>query len=147
MKRITLFVLFITVITTSLHAQTELFQKSGFLGITLGTAIPIGDFGDDDLNNEDAGLAENGFNITLLTFGYEFMENFGMAASWFGGGHLIETDFGDGIWAYGALVVGPMVTVELSEKADLDFKLMIGSTAGILDFDNLEKPEIDLLIT
>ncbi len=141
MKKITLLLLFISAISTSIQAQNEPFQKNGFLGITLGSAIPLGDFADDSFDNEDAGLAENGFNITLLTFGYEFVENFGMAASWFGGGHLIETDFGDGIWAYGALVVGPMVSVELSEKADLDFKLMVGPTSGIFDFDNLDEQQ------
>lgn len=143
MKRITSFILIITAISITAHAQsqTESFKKNGFLGITIGPAISLGDFADDDLNNEDAGFAENGFNLTLLTFGYEFVENFGMAASWFGGGHTIETDFGDGLWAYGAIVVGPMVTLELSEKADLDFKLMVGPTSGIFDFDSLSEQE------
>lgn len=143
MKKNTLLLLIIALTTLGVQAQTETspFQKNGFLGITIGSAIPLGDFADDSFDNEDAGLAENGFNITLLTFGYEFVENFGIAASWFGGGHLIETDFGNGIWAYGALVVGPMATVELSEKVDLDFKLMVGPTSGILDGDGLDEQE------
>lgn len=141
MKKI-LFTLFcISTLVTSVQAQTEPFQKSGFLGITIGPAIPLGDFADDDLNNEDSGLAESGFNLTLLSFGYELVENFGIAASWFGGGHIIETDFGDGIWGYGALVVGPMVSFELSEQADIDFKLMVGPTAGIFDFDTLDEQQ------
>jgi len=129
------------IMSSSVFAQEEKTEKKGFIGVTLGAAFPTGDFADNDVNNIDAGLAENGLNITLATFGYYISDNFGLAGSWFGGGHTIETDFGNGIWSYGALVVGPMYTTQVNETTFLDFKVMAGPTAGLFDFDSLDDVE------
>jgi len=54
--------------------------KDGFISISLGLAIPTGDFADDDPGNNDAGFAENGASFTLINFGYLFSKNVGITA-------------------------------------------------------------------
>lgn len=135
LKRILIAMLFIGWCSTEMIAQESktTFIKNGYIGITLGAASPLGDFGDDAIDNDKAGYAESGLNITLISFGYEFVPNFGFAVSWFGGAHIVETDFLEGIQSYGALLVGPMGVYHIDEKTALDVKLLIGQSVGIND--------------
>ena len=44
-------------------------KRKGYIGLSLGPSIPIGDFAD-----ESNGLAKTGLNLTLVNFGYLFAE-------------------------------------------------------------------------
>jgi hypothetical protein len=94
--------------------------KRGFIGLSFGASIPIGDFAD-----ESNGLAKTGVQINLINFGYLFKKNVGIAATWFGAANPIDYDNAEP-WSYGGLMVGPLFTFALSEKVEWDFRPMIG---------------------
>ncbi len=95
-------------------------KRKGYLGGTLGVSFPVGDFA-----NKSNGLAETGMQINLVNFGYLFGENIGITAIWFGATNPLDSK-GDDSWAYGGIVVGPLVSFSLSEKVEWDFRPMIG---------------------
>lgn len=137
MKHLLIFSLLI-ILTVSVNAQ-EFSSKDGFISISLGAALPYGDFADDDLNNNDAGLAEPGVSINLINFGYLFSKNIGITAMLQGAAFPLDIDNSgnDPIWSYGTFMVGPLFTVHNPEsKAEFDFRIMLGSMSGRLDPDN-----------
>lgn len=133
-------VLVVLTIAGNLWAQSE---RKGYIGISLGPSMPMGDYGDNSFTNEDAGFAKTGLNFNLINFGYKFGERFGIVASWYGAAHSIDIDGVDGTWGYGGLMGGPMLSWPVSEKLDLDVKLMLGYVVAILDLEN-EKETGDL---
>ena len=137
MKHLLIFSLLIF-FTSTVNAQ-EFSSKDGFISISLGAALPYGDFADDDLNNNDAGLAESGVSINLINFGYLFSKNIGITAMIQGAAFPLENgnSGNDPIWSYGTFMVGPLFTVRNPEsKAEFDFRIMLGSMSGRLDPDN-----------
>ena len=99
-------------------------ERRGFISFTLGPAIPVGDFGSGDLNNPKAGLANTGFQLNLVNFGYRFSKHIGIAGLWNGVSHTIKyTD--DGIWSHGYMLGGLLITFP-SEKIDFDIRIMGG---------------------
>ena len=62
----------------------ERIETRGYIGLTMGPAIPVGSFADKDLNNDKSGLAKPGFNLSLVNFGYRFGKHFGISAAWLG---------------------------------------------------------------
>ncbi len=114
----------------ALNAQGD---RPGYLGISIGASIPLGDFADDDENNEDAGFAETG--ISLQTpFAYKFGETFGLAGNlMFNSNPIAEFDGQEDIdayWNYFAVLVGPLVSFDLSEKVALDLKATGGYSSS-----------------
>ena len=133
-------------ISMALCAQME--ERKGYIGLTMGASIPLGDFGDNSFSNADAGFAQTGFNLTLVHFAYKFSENFGMAASWMGTAHIAkipsfyDPDMGigyesdEGMWSYGSLFVGLLASVPATDKLYFEFKPMIGYVvASISEFN------------
>ena len=141
----------ILLVTVQCFAQTEstntsenLDDRKGYLAIMLGPSFPVGDYADDDLNNDQAGLAKTGFSLFLLDFGYKFHRNIGIAASWFGGSNPVDAQvLADGLayniggawtvesgaFSYGGLFVGPMFSIPL-KKVDLDLRVVGGFATG-----------------
>jgi len=101
-------------------------KRKGYIGLSIGPSIPISDFGD-----ETAGSAKTGIQLNLVNFGYRFSENFGITATWFGAANPLAIDAIDP-WAYGGLMVGPLLSFPLSEKAEWDFRPMIGYSVTTL---------------
>lgn len=137
MKHLFLFCLSI-ILVSSVNAQ-ELRTKDGFISISLGAALPYGDFADDDLNNNDAGLAESGVSVNLVNFGYLFSKNIGITAMLQGAAFPLDNGNAgnDPIWSYGTFLVGPLFTIRNQEsKTEFDFRFMFGSMSGQLDPDN-----------
>ncbi|ELR73147.1 hypothetical protein C900_05196 [Fulvivirga imtechensis AK7] len=66
-----IFVLVMIAITGNLLAQSE---RKGYIGISLGPSMPMGDYGDNGFSNRDAGYAKTGLNFNLINFGYKFGE-------------------------------------------------------------------------
>lgn len=128
----------ISILTTSLNAQ-EISTKDGFISISLGAALPYGDFADNDINNNDAGFAETGVSINLVNFGYLFSKNIGITAMLQGAGFPFDNGNGanEPIWSYGTFMVGPLFTVRNpGSDLEFDFRFMLGSMSAELDPDN-----------
>lgn len=100
--------------------NSNLERRKGFIGLSLGASIPIGDFAD-----MSSGLAKTGIQINLINFGYLFSENFGITATWFGAANQLNTD-GLDPWSYGGIMAGPLLSFPLSQKVEWDFRPMIG---------------------
>lgn len=128
-------ILSLVVLSANLFAQSS--DRKGFIGITLGPSIPIGDFADNSLSNDNAGFAKTGLNINLINFGYKFGQNFGITGSWFGAAHSVDISGVDAMWSYGGLMGGPMLSFPLNEKLDFDLKGMIGFVSAKLDMNEL----------
>lgn len=95
-------------------------KRKGFIGLSVGASIPVGDFAD-----KSNGGAKTGVQLNLVNFGYLFSDNFGISATWFGAANSIDID-GIDPWSYGGLMAGPLLSFPISEKANWDFKPMIG---------------------
>lgn len=100
--------------------KDDVTRRKGYVGLSIGPSIPIGEFA--DLSN---GLAKTGVQLNLVNFGYRSSENFGIAATWFGAANPIVID-GIDPWSYGGLMVGPLLSFPLSEKVEWDFRPLIG---------------------
>lgn len=98
-------------------------NKRGYLGISVGPSIPIGKFADK--NN---GVANTGVQANLLNFGYLFSKNVGICASWFGAANPIDMQNVEP-WSYGGIIIGPLISMPLSNKVDFDIRPMIGFSA------------------
>lgn len=109
-------------------------NRKGFIGLSLGPSIPLGDFKED-------GMANTGLNLTLVNFGYLFSENIGIAGSWFGAAHNIDVSslgLYDGMWSYGGLMAGPLFSTPISEKVDFDLKGLIGYSVSKMELEGYE---------
>lgn len=95
-------------------------KRKGFIGLSIGSAIPVGDFAE-----KSNGGAKTGLQLNLINFGYLFSDNFGITASWFGTANPFYLNNIDP-WSYGGIMAGPLLSFPISEKADWDFKPMIG---------------------
>ena len=106
-------------------------RRKGYIGISMGASIPVGGFA--DISN---GLAKTGIHINLLNFGYLFSENFGVCATWFGAANALNTsDYIYTPWAYGGIMAGPLLSYQISEKVEWDFRPMFGySVTTLPDF-------------
>jgi len=129
MKRI-LLVFALVGITTSLFAQDS--GRKGFIGISMGPSIPVGDFADKSFTSANAGFAKTGATFNLVNFGYKFGQNFGIVGSWFGSANNVDIQGVDGTWSYGGLMGGPMLSMPVSDRIDFDLKAMIGFASARL---------------
>lgn len=114
-------------------------DRKGYIGLSGGLSVPVGKFGSNNINDADAGFAEVGLRFNLINFGYTFGGGFGIAANWMGTAHPVTVNAGfttfNGTWAYGSLMAGPMYTLNVSDKIDIDFKALVGLTVLTLDID------------
>ncbi len=106
-------------------------RRKGYIGLSLGASIPVGEFADIT-----SGLAKTGLQINLVNFGYLFSENIGICGTWFGAANgLNAKGYYYDPWSYGGILVGPLLSFQVSEKVECDFKPMIGySVTTLPDF-------------
>ena len=138
MKR-NLVIILLILLSFNLYSQDS--EKKGFIGITIGPSIPIGDFADKSQDNSDAGFANTGLNINLINFGYRFGKNLGLAASWFGTAYTANIIGEEIMWSLGGLLVGPMYYLPVDEKINFNLKCMIGFTAAQFEIIELNEGE------
>lgn len=138
MEKLIIF-LFLVLLSADLLAQNS--SRKGFIGITLGPSIPIGDFADNSSGNENAGFANTGLNMSPIIFGYRFSQNFGISASWFGATYAIDNSGVDALWSYGGLMGGPILTFPVNEKLSFDLKGMIGFVSATSNLSDYEENE------
>jgi hypothetical protein len=124
-----------------LHAQDKKKSETKFFAaFSAGPTFPVGVFGSTESKlYSDAGLAKVGYNLNLHT-GYSIEKNFGLAATIMYSRYTLDDKAvntilnGSGLggtvsadhWQYWGVNIGPMATVDLSEKVFWDFKLLGG---------------------
>lgn len=111
----------------------------GYLGFSLGAGFGTGDFGSTDFNNPKAGIAKDGFQFSLIDFGFKFHKNIGLAACLSGNWHKMDgqvvadgfaQEFGGvfttetGNWTILRLGAGPLFTLPFN-KIDLDLRMLL----------------------
>lgn len=82
-KFLTFICMLLTSVSTQLNGQSNHFEPDDpkyFVGIALGGSLVLGDFGDMDVNNPDAGFAQNGRRYDLYG-GYFLNKKLTLAAS------------------------------------------------------------------
>lgn len=153
MKKL-LFLMTALLISCAILAQGSKEKTSAtksFLAFHAGPSIPVGDFSkkglDPDLNFGEGGFAKTGFNLNL-NYGYQFIENFGVAASAFYNNNKLDNQAfidalnainqgeGDGDidftglkmdhWQWYGLTVGPALMGNLTPKLAGDLRVMAG---------------------
>lgn len=96
-------------------------DSKAYLGVSLGMAIPGGDFGDD---------LKTGIDLGFINFGYRFTENWGATLNLVSSGHIVKDtdDIAVGIGYFG---LGPMYTTSISDNISWDIKpqIALGLTA------------------
>ena len=70
--------------------EGKTYRTSSF-GILAGISLPTGEFANDDINSEDAGMAGKGININAVFKNY-FTRNFGLAVKAFYNNNLWKVD-------------------------------------------------------
>lgn len=90
-------------LTNTVTAQ----DSQGYVGISIGAAIPQGDFADD---------AKTGLDLGLINAGYRFNETWGATVNWGATGHT-DKESDDITYGIGYFAVGPMISF-----GNFDFK-------------------------
>ena len=125
-------IFFVLVFVSNIMGQD--IERKGFIGMTIGPSFPYGEFADK--NNYYDGYAETGLNINLLTFGYKIWKNVGVTGSWFGIANPTDYYGNEGMWGVGAIMLGPLYSIPIKERFDLDFKGMFGFVLLTKQYDN-----------
>lgn len=103
-------------------------DSRGYVGLSLGFAMPTGDLGD---------VVDPGLELGLINFGYRFTETIGATLNWGGSGHNF-TDFDDATIGVGYLSFGPMISF-----GGFDIKPQYAIITGVIEFIPLEEETID----
>ncbi len=135
----------ICILPFSAFSQEAEKARKGYLAITFGPSLSQGNFSDNTWNNEKSGFAKNGYNYTIMEFGFKFIPNFGLCAAIKGavipldvqaladnyaqeyGGQFTVTSTR---WGYTGLFVGPFVSIP-TKYIDIDFKFQTGLLMAI----------------
>lgn len=135
-------IIFITVVLLTISIQGYAQDEKGYIGISLGPSIPMGDLSSKDADNYSAGWANNGavFDISIA---YKLGKgNFGITALLRGQANPTDAQAlvdeianqNPGInwevesddWGIGGLMFGGFGSFPISEKASFDTRAMIG---------------------
>lgn len=147
MKKTIIILMAVLAITTQGIAQND----KGYIGISLGPSIPLGDLASKNFDNDAAGWADLGA-IVDFSFAYKLGEgNFGITALLRGQSNPIDAQalanelanqlpgvswtVESESWGIGGLLFGGFGTFPVSDKAAFDIKAMIG-------FLNASSPEL-----
>ena len=146
---------FLIILTISLLTATNCHsQDKGYIAISLGPSIPIGDFASRDASNKSAGWATTGA-IFDISFAYKLGQNFGLTALLRGQANGIDNDaFASELakqaggnwtvdskaWSIGGLMFGAYGSFPISDKVSFDTSAMIG-------FLSATSPELNVTLS
>lgn len=119
MKKLLLTAVLGLFLTTTTTAQ----DSKGYVGVSIGAAIPQGDLAD---------LAKTGLDLGLINAGYRFNETWGATVNWGATAHALEAD-DDGTIGVGYFAVGPMISF-----GDFDFKPQYAFSSATIDSGGAE---------
>src|SRR5690606_1448615 len=138
MKKIVFSLIALLIIVSQSYAQ----EKKGYIGISLGPSIPMGDLSSKDADNDAAGWANTGA-IFDISFAYKLGGgNFGLTALLRGQANSTDAQaladelanqypginwtVESGGWGIGGLMFGGFGSFPLSDKSSFDTRAMIG---------------------
>jgi len=128
-------------------------QDKGYIAVSVGPSIPIGDFASKNINNVSAGFAAGGA-IFDISFAYKFGKNFGLSAMLHGQANgidevALESSYNKQIggswnvrskpWSIGGLMFGAYGSFPISEKVSFDTRAMVG-------FLSATSPELNITL-
>ncbi len=108
-------------------------EVKGFISFKVGPAVPLGDFRDYSISNDNAGFALTGVSVSFNA-GYLFYKGFGAAFTWMGAANYVnENQIGAVLnsspYLTGAISVGPMYIHSINEKFFYDVHMLFGTSA------------------
>lgn len=125
---------------TAINANHCISQNKGYVAISIGPSIPIGDFASKDGKNDSAGFAKTGA-IFDISFVYKLGKNLGISALLRGQSNSVDNSaFANELskqvggswtvdsesWKIGGLMLGGYGSYPISSKVSFDLKAMIG---------------------
>lgn len=143
MKNLLSLILILLLNTIGLYAQDK-----GYIAVSLGPSIPLGDFASKDIDKESAGFAKTGA-IFDISFGYKLGKNFGVSALLRGQANKTDAQamanemvskipfemnvrVESQAWSLGALMVGGYGSFPVEKKFSVESRLMIGFISATL---------------
>jgi hypothetical protein len=136
MKKIMLLLSASLLVSIAVNAQNGKMKndKKFFLDLNGGPSFPAGVFASTTNTNTDtdAGFAKSGFNINV-DFGYQISDNIGIASKALYANYSLDIDAFNqpnltaDHWQYYGFVVGPMLTLPVTDNAKVDVKAMGGA--------------------
>ncbi len=110
-------------ISTLCYSQ---YEHKGFIGFSIGTSSPLGDFGSASLENPNRRYASNGVSFSI-DGAYMLHRNFGLSANLFSKSWAIDFDgAADGSdYLSTGILLGGIATIP-KNKLNFDFKLQLG---------------------
>ena len=124
MKKLLLITVLALFATNTISAQ----DSNGYVGVSIGAAIPLGDFADG---------AKTGLDFGLINAGYRFNETWGATLNW--GSTAYSFKEGSGNVGVGYLAIGPMISF-----GDFDFKPQYAFASAISKPDGAESITFDV---
>ena len=113
---ITALALFLTNLTTAQDSK-------GYVGVSIGLAMPTGDLADD---------AKTGLDLGLINAGYRFNETWGATVNWGATGHSAkESD--DVTYGIGYFAIGPMISF-----GNFDFKPQYAFSSAVVESNGVD---------
>lgn len=110
-----------------LGQQDSIEFRKGYIGVSIGPAIPVGEFSSDEIGNRSAGFAETGLTFSAVNFGYRF-KYIELAALLMGSAHFLSQNVPDeeAAWVYSGIFVGSVIPRDISKKVQMGIKVMLG---------------------
>lgn len=125
-----------------LNTFSSFSQDKGYIALSLGPSIPLGDFASKDMDKESAGFAKAGA-IFDISFGYKLGKHFGISGLLRGQANKTDAQamaneiagkipFDMNVrvesetWSVGALMVGGYGSFPVDKKISIESRLMIG---------------------
>ncbi len=130
----------ITLAIALLTSSNSFSQDKGYIGISLGPSIPIGEYASRDASNKSAGWATTGA-IFDISFAYKLGQNFGVTGLLRGQANGIDNDayaselsnqaggnwtVDSKAWSIGGFMFGAYGSFPISDKVSFDTRAMIG---------------------
>tara|TARA_B110000967_G_C18865489_1_gene552477 strand:- start:1517 stop:2047 length:531 start_codon:yes stop_codon:yes gene_type:complete len=116
MKKLLLITVLALFATNTISAQ----DSKGYVGVSIGAAIPQGDFADG---------TKTGLDLGIINAGYRFNETWGATLNWGATSHTIE-DLSGGVVGVGYFAIGPMISF-----GDFDFKPQYSFSSVVVKSD------------
>ena len=113
--------LFTAALALFLTNSTTAQDSKGYVGVSIGLAMPTGDLAD---------VAETGLDLGLINAGYRFNETWGATVNWGATGHAVKEEvFGPDVTVgIGYFAVGPMISY-----GNFDFKPQYAFASATFD--------------
>lgn len=137
----------------SMALQATAQDQKGFVGISLGPSIPLGNFASKNVNSQEAGFAKPGATFDI-TAGYKLGgSHFGIIATLRGQSYAYDTqplvndlsfqapqfnwNVENSTWRTGSFLIGGFGSIPISERVFLDARAMVG-------FANSTSPQLNI---